>query len=79
VKSPDELANSEANRLRRRAGRLQMLALEMPMHVVVGAMLGMWLDKTFQTTWWVWVGVVAGTIGAGRAVARIIAAYKDRP
>jgi F0F1-type ATP synthase assembly protein I len=79
VKSPQEIANSEPNRLRRRAGRLQMLALEMPMHVVVGAVMGMWLDRTFATTWWVWVGVIVGTVGACRAIARIIAAYKDTP
>jgi F0F1-type ATP synthase assembly protein I len=67
------IAEDERNRHRRQAGRAHMYALEIPVSVIVGAVLGKLLDDHFHIApWGITIGLLAGLGAAGRAIYRII-------
>jgi F0F1-type ATP synthase assembly protein I len=53
--------------------KLSSLGLEMGAGVVIGLLVGMWLDKQFSTEPWLMLLFLAfGFVAAGKAVARAI-------
>ena len=53
--------------------KLSSLGLEMGAAVIIGLLVGMWLDKQFSTEPWLMLLFLAfGFIAAGKAVARAI-------
>ncbi len=72
------IAEDEQNRARRNAGRGYMFALEIPFSVIVGAVLGKFLDDTFNTAPYGFaVFLCAGVAASVRAIMRVIAWQKS--
>jgi F0F1-type ATP synthase assembly protein I len=71
------IAEDERGRLKRRAGRVHLAALEIPMSVIVGVVLGNAVDERFHVApIGITVGLLAGVGAAVNAIARIIAWQK---
>jgi F0F1-type ATP synthase assembly protein I len=63
---------------KRRAGKAQLYALEIPVAVILGAVLGHVVDDHFGVApWGVSVGLAAGVGAAIRAIVRLIAWQKQ--
>ena len=71
------IAEDERGRLKRRAGRVHLAALEIPMSVIIGVVLGHAVDERFHVApIGLIVGLLAGTGAAINAMVRIIAWQK---
>lgn len=67
------IVENKDNRHRREAGRAQLYALEIPVSVIVGAVLGKLVDDHFPVApWGITIGLLAGLGAAGRAIYRVI-------
>jgi F0F1-type ATP synthase assembly protein I len=72
------IAEDERNRLKRQAGRAHLHALEIPMSVIVGAVLGKLADDHFHIApIGITVGLISGVGAAINAIVRLIAWQKS--
>lgn len=52
-------------------------ALEIPLSVIVGLLLGMWLERKFEfAPWGTWGGLFFGCAAAVRSIYRLIKVYQ---
>ncbi len=71
------IAVDTENRAKRNAGRAHLYALEIPMSVIIGAVLGKFVDDHFGIApIGISVGLVAGLAAAIRAIVAVIAWQK---
>lgn len=72
------IADDERNRMKRQAGKAHLYALEIPMSVIVGAVLGKLADDHFHIApIGITVGLIAGLGAAISAIVRVIAWQKS--
>jgi F0F1-type ATP synthase assembly protein I len=72
------IALDEGNRAKRNAGRAHIYALEIPFSVIIGVVLGKFVDDHFQTApYGLTIGLVAGLAAAVRAIMAVIAWQKS--
>lgn len=72
------IAEDERNRMKRQAGKAHLYALEIPMSVIVGAVLGKLADDHFHIApIGITVGLIAGLGAAINAIVRVIAWQKS--
>ena len=72
------IAEDERHRLKRQAGKAHLYALEIPMSVIVGAVLGKLADDHFHIApIGITVGLISGVGAAINAIVRLIAWQKS--
>jgi F0F1-type ATP synthase assembly protein I len=72
------IADDERHRMKRQAGKAHLYALEIPMSVIVGAVLGKLADDHFHIApVGITVGLLAGLGAAINAIVRLIAWQKS--
>jgi F0F1-type ATP synthase assembly protein I len=74
----DTVATAPDAKANRHATRMHVYALELPMSVIVGAMLGHWADRQWHIApWGITIGLVAGIGAAVRSIVRLIEYQKQ--
>ena len=69
--------NEDKKHMYKIAGRYSALGIEIAAAIVLGALLGDWLDEKFQISpWGLFGGMVVGIGAAVRAVTRMVSAYR---
>jgi F0F1-type ATP synthase assembly protein I len=69
----DAVARDRDAKAARQATRIHVYALELPMSVIVGAVLGAWADRSLDIApWGITVGLIAGVGAAVRSIIRLI-------